>query len=62
MILPCESIFYNTLNELQETCKSNHPDTTKLRNKYGDDIKFSRIMHKKGVAPRFELYGYKLKN
>lgn len=61
MILPCESIFYNTLDELQETYKSNHQDVVRLKNKYGNDIRFSRIMHKKGVEPMFELSCYKIK-
>lgn len=61
MILPCESIFYNTLDELQKTYKSNHQDVMRLKNKYGNDIKLSRIMHKKGIKPRFELSCYKIK-
>lgn len=61
MILPYESLFYNTLEELQETYKPNHQDVIKLKSKYGNDIRISRIMHKKGVKPRFELSCYKIK-
>ena len=33
MILPYESLFYNTLEELQETYKPNHQDVIKLKRK-----------------------------
>lgn len=55
MIKDCESIFYNSLDELQETYKPNHPDVLRLEKLYGGDIQFSRIMHPKNVKPRFEL-------
>ena len=58
MIKYLESIFYNTLEELNETLKSNNKDVLNLMNKYGDDIKISRIMHPKGINPRFELRCY----
>lgn len=61
MIQPYESIFYNTLEELNATYKSNHPDILRMKKKYGTDIQFSHIMHRKGVEPRFELSCYKIK-
>lgn len=60
MIQSFESLFYNTLDELQATYKSNHPDILRLKKKYGSDIQFSHVMHRKGVEPRFELCCYKI--
>lgn len=61
MIQQYDSIFYNTLEGLNETYKSNHPDVLRLKKRYGADIQFSRIMHRKGVEPRFELSCHKVK-
>ncbi len=61
MIQQCDSIFYNTLDELQATYKSNHPDVLRMKEKYGTDVEFSRIMHREGVVPRFELSCFKVK-
>lgn len=55
-----ESIWYHTLDELQETYLKTHPDIIRLRNAYGNDIRLSRIMHRKGIEPRFELSCYKI--
>lgn len=60
MIKDCESIFYESLEELQATYKPEHPDILLLKKLYGNDIRFSRIMHRKGVVPRFELSCYKV--
>lgn len=60
MIQYYESIFYSTLDELQATYKSDNPDILRLRKKYGTDVQFSRISHRKGVEPRFELSCYKI--
>lgn len=60
MVQYYESTFYNTLDELQETYKPNHPDVLKMKRKYGEDIQFSHVMHRKGVEPRFELLCYKI--
>lgn len=60
MIRYYESIFYNTLKELNATYKPNHPDVLCLEKKHGSDVQFSRIMHRKGVEPRFELSCYKI--
>ncbi len=61
MIQQYDSISYDTLEELNATYKSNHPDVLRIKEKYGADIQFSRIMHRKGVEPRFELSCYKVK-
>lgn len=61
MIQHYDSISYDTLEELNATYKSNHPDVLCMKKKYGSDIQFSRIMHRKGVEPRFELSCYKIK-
>lgn len=61
MIQHYDSIFYDTLEGLNATYKSNHPDVLRMKKKYGPDIQFSRIMHRKGVEPRFELSCYKIK-
>ena len=55
MVRYYESVFYNTLEELQATYKPNHPDVLRLEKLYGRDIQFSRIMHPEGITPRFEL-------
>lgn len=60
MIQEYESIFYNTLEELQATHKPNHPDILKLKKKYGDGVQFSTVMHRQGIFPRFELRCYKI--
>ncbi len=60
MIQYYKSIFYNTLDELQKTHKSNHPDILKMKKRYGEDIQFSTIMHKVGIEPRFELMCYRI--
>lgn len=60
MIKHYKSIFYCTLEELQETYKSNHVDILKMKSKYGNDISFCRIMYREGVFPRFELSCYKI--
>ncbi len=60
MIQHYDSISYDTLEELNATNKSNHPDVLRMKEKYGTDIQFSRIMHRKGVEPRFELSCYKI--
>lgn len=60
MVVNCESKFYDTLDELQETYKSNHPDKMCFKKKYGEDVKFCRIMHPKEIEPRFELSCYKI--
>lgn len=44
----------------QETYKPEHPDILRLKKLYGNDIQFSRIMHRIGVVPRFELSCYKV--
>ncbi|MCM1090051.1 MAG: hypothetical protein NC413_04355 [Muribaculum sp.] len=61
MIQYYESVFYNTLDELQATHKHNHPDILRLEKKYGEDVQFSRISHRKGVEPGYELCCYKIK-
>lgn len=61
MIQHYDYISYNTLEELNATYKSNHPDVLRMKKKYGSDIQFSRIMHRKGVEPRFKLSCYKIK-
>lgn len=61
MIQQYDSVFYNTLEELNATYKPNHPDVLRLKKEYGTDIQFSRIMHRKGVEPRFELSCYKIR-
>lgn len=61
MIQQYDSIFYDTLEELNATYKSNHPDVLRMKEKYGMDIQFNRIMHRKGVEPRFELDCFKIK-
>lgn len=60
MIKDCESVFYESLEELQATYKPKHPDVLRLEKLYGNDIQFSRIMHRRGVVPRFELVSYKV--
>ena len=60
MIKEYESVSYNTLDELQATYKSNHPDVLRLIKLYGNDIKFSHIMYPKNVIPRFEMICYKV--
>ena len=60
MVQYYESIFYNTLEELNATYKPNHPDILRMEKKYGADVQFSRIMHRKGVEPMFELSCYKI--
>lgn len=61
MIQYYESIFYNTLEELNATYKPNHPDILHMEEKYGTGIQFSHIMHREGVEPRFELSCYKVR-
>ena len=58
MIQSLESISYNTLDELQATHKSNHPDICRLTDKYGPKAKFSTVMHPVEHNPRFELLCY----
>ncbi len=55
MVQHHESLFYNTLDELQATHKSDHPDILNLKKKYGNDVQFSTVMHRAGIEPRFEL-------
>ena len=58
MIKSLESISYDTLDELQETYKSSHPDICRLTDKYGPKAKFSRVMYPADHAPRFESRCY----
>lgn len=60
MIKYYESVFYNTLEELQATYKSNHPDVLRLEKQYGNDVQFNRIMYPENIMPRFELFCYKI--
>lgn len=60
MVQYYESLFYNTLDELQATHKLNYPDILNLKKKYGNDVQFSTIMHQEGIEPRFELSCYKI--
>lgn len=55
-----ESIFYNILEELNATYKPNHSDILRMEKKYGTGVQFSRIMHRKGIEPRFELGCFKI--
>lgn len=61
MIQYYESIFYNTLEELNSTYKPNHPDILHMVKKHGVDAQFSRIMHREGIEPGFELSCYKIR-
>lgn len=58
MIKYYESVFYDTLEELNATYKHNHPDVLRLEKQYGNDVRFSRIMRPENIVPRFELYCY----
>lgn len=62
MIQYYESIFFNTLEELNATYKPNHPDILRMEKKYGMNVQFNRIMHRKGVEPGFELCCFRIKN
>lgn len=54
------SIKYNTLEELNDTYKPNNKDILYVEKTYGKNVSFQRIMHRKGIEPRFELRWYKL--
>lgn len=56
-----ESRYYDTLEELQKTHSPSHQDIIALQKKYGEKIRFSTVMHPKGVIPRFELRCYEIK-
>lgn len=58
MIRHYESVFYNTLEELNATYKHNHPDVLCLKKQYGNGVQFSRIMYPENIMPRFELSCY----
>lgn len=62
MIKYYESVFYNTLEELNATYKHNHPDVLRLKKKkkYGNGVQFSRIMYPEKIMPRFELSCYRI--
>lgn len=60
MIKYYESVFYDTLEELNATYKYNHPDVLRLEKQYGNDVRFSRIMRPENIVPRFELYCYRI--
>lgn len=60
MIKYYESVFYNTLEELNATYKHNHPDVLRLEKQYGNDVRFSRIMYPENIMPRFELSCYRI--
>jgi hypothetical protein len=55
MVNYLESIFYETLEELNQTYKSGNSDILNLKTKYGENVKFSRVMHPVGHNPRYEL-------
>lgn len=51
-----EVIYYETLEELNATYKPGNTDVLKLKEKYGKNVKFSRVMHPAGHMPtRFAL-------
>lgn len=58
MIQYLDSVYYLTLSELNETYKQNNPDVLRLRKKYGDSVKFSRIMYPENHVPRFKMVCY----
>jgi hypothetical protein len=53
-----ESVFYNSLDELQATYKPNHPDILRLEKKYGPGVSFGRISYPVGSEPKYELGCY----
>jgi hypothetical protein len=58
MIKYHESVFYNSLDELDATYKSNHPDILRLEKKYGPSVSYSRIMRPVGSEHEYELSCY----
>lgn len=60
MIKYYESVFYNTLEELNATYKRNHLDVLHLKKQYGNGVQFSRIMYPENTMPRFELSCYRI--
>lgn len=51
MVMNLETIYYETLEELNATYKSGHPDVIKLREKYGKNIKFGHVVYPVGHKP-----------
>ncbi len=60
MIKYYESVFYNTLEELNATYKHSHPDVLHLEKQYGNGVQFSRIMYPENIMPQFELSCYRI--
>lgn len=59
MLQFCESIGYETMEQLNDTYTSGHPDILAMQKKYGDNVSFGRVSNAKGIIPKFELRVYK---
>lgn len=56
-----EVIYYNTLEELNATYKPGNSDVSKLKEKYGKDVKFSHAVYPNGHEPTcFALECYEI--